>query len=244
VSEAELAYHRQDYAAAEAGYRTAWERLGCHSPLSYNLALSALARDDDAAAIGWLREALRHAPLERRYRALLGQVQRRAGLHTQHRPPPFVPPAAPFYASLLLGGAAIAVAGCHPIGRRALRRLRPRPPTRRQRAQRPDAARANPGSARHGPLLAALVMAAGLTAGLAAAAGGDQARPIAVVGDTELRKIPRADAAPWIPLPAGTTLEVRGAHRDHLLVRTGYGLDAWVSRRAVLDVGSTTVRGR
>ena len=96
----------------------------------------------------------------------------------------------------------------------------------------------------------ALLTAAGATGGLLAAAGVDQARDIVVVGDTELRRIPRHGAAPWVPLPAGTTLEVRGVHRDHLLVRTAYGLDAWVSRAAVLDVGppppmaSPNARGR
>ena len=224
AAEAERAYLRRDYAAAEAGYRGVREQLGCHPGPSYNLALAALGRGDDAGAIGWLREALRHAPLEWRYRALLRQVERRAGLDTQHRPTPFVPPAVPFHALLLVAGCVVAVAGHQPAGERVLRWLR------RRDTQR---------------LLVVLVAATVLVAALFGMAVVDQDRTIVVVGDSELRRIPRRDAAPWVPLPAGTTLEVRGEHGEHLQVRTGYGLDAWVSRGAVRDVGSRpSVRDR
>ena len=230
AAEAERAYLRHDYAAAEAGYRGVRELTGCHPAPSYNLALAALGRGDDAGAIGWLREALRRAPLERRYRALLRQVEGRAGLDRQHRPVPFVPPVVPFHALLLVAGCVVAVAGHHPAGERALRRLRHRLPVRMHGDERPGAQ----------PLLAGLVAAAVLVAAVLAMAVVDQARTVVVVGDSELRRIPRRDAAPWMALPAGTTLEVRGEHGEHLLVRTGYGLDAWVSRRAVLDVADPT----
>ena len=229
AAEAERAYLRHDYSAAEAGYRGAREQLGCDPAPSYNLALAALGRGDDAGAIGWLREALRRAPLERRYRALLRQVERRGGLDTQHRPVPFVPPVLPFHALLLVAGCVVAVAGHQPAGERLLRRLlRGLPASPRRRTQ---------------PLLAVLVAVAVLVAGVLGMAVLDQARTIVVVGDSELRRIPRTDAAPWMALPAGTTLEVRGEHGEHLLVRTGYGLDAWISRGAVRDVGSN-VRDR
>ena len=235
AAEAERAYLRHDHAAAAAGYRGVREQLGCHPAPSYNLALAALGRGDDAGAVGWLREALRRAPLERRYRALLRQVERRAGLDTQHRPMPFVPPAMPFHALLLVAGCVVAAAGHHPAGKRALRRLRRRLPAplraEERRAARPPASLAR----RTLPLLAA---AAVLLVGVLGMALADQARTIVVVGDSELRRIPRRDAAPWTALPAGTTLEVRGEHGEHLLVRTGYGLDAWISRSAVRAVGS------
>ena len=220
AAEAERAYLRHDYAVAEAGYRDLREQLGCHPAPSYNLALAALGRGDDADAIGWLREALRRAPLERRYRALLRQVERRAGLETQHRPMPFVPPVVPFHALLLVAGCVVAVAGHHPAGERVLRRLRSGVPARMQAEERREAR----------PRLAVLLAAAVLFAGVLGMAVVDQARTIVVVGDTELRRIPHRDAVPWLALPAGTTLEVRGEHGEHLLVRTGYGLDAWVSR--------------
>ena len=229
AAEAERAYLRHDYAAAEANYRAVREQLGCHPAPSYNLALAALGRGDAAGAIGWLREALRRAPLERRYRALLRQVERRAGLDTQHRPMPFVPPVMPFQALLLVAGCGVAVAGHQPAGERVLRRLR-RLPARVQDGERREA--------RAQPLLAALPAAAVLAAVVFGMAVADQARTVVVVGDSELRRIPRRDAAPWMVLPAGTTLEVRGQHDEHLLVRTGDGLDAWVSHEAVRDVGS------
>ena len=229
AAEAERAYLRHDYAAAEAGYREVREQLGCHPAPSYNLALTALGRGDDAGAIGWLREALRRAPLDRRYRAQLRQVERRAGLDTQHRPMPFVPPVVPFDALLLVTGCVVAVAARHSAGERVLRRLR-RLPVRMRDGERREA--------RPRPLLAVLVAAALLVGGVFGISVVDQARTVVVVGDAQLRRIPRRDAAPWLALPAGTTLEVRGAHGEHLLVRTGYGLDAWVSRAAVWEVGS------
>ena len=238
AGEAERAYLRHDYAAAEAGYRAAWEQLGCHPALSYNLALTALGRGDDAGAVGWLRETLRRAPLDRRYRALLKQVERRAGLHTQHRPPPFAPPAVPFHALLLLAGCVVAVAAHHPAGRHALRGRHRRLAARAPREEGREAPRTSSLPNRTQPLLALLAVAASLAAMVLGTAVAVQARDIIVVGDTELRRIPHPDAAPWIPLPAGTTLEVRGQHREHLLVRTGYGLDAWVSREAVQDAGA------
>ena len=229
---------RHDYAAAEAGYRAAWEQLGCHPALSYNLALTALGRGDDSGAVGWLRETLRRAPLDRRYRALLKQVERRAGLHTQHRPSPFAPPAVPFHALLLLAGCVVAGAAHHPAGRQALRGLHRRLAARAPREEGREAPRTSSLPNRTQPLLALLAVAASLAAMVLGTAVAVQARDIIVVGDTELRRIPHPDAAPWIPLPAGTTLEVRGQHREHLLVRTGYGLDAWVSREAVQDAGA------
>ncbi len=236
---AERAYLRHDYAAAEAGYRAARDQLGCHPALiSYNLALAELGRGDAAGAVGWLREALRRAPLDRRYRVLLGQVERGAGLETQHRPAPFAPPAVPFHALLLVAGCVVAVAGHHPVGKRLLRRLRRRLPARMQGAERREAPPPASLPGRTGALLAVLLAAAVLVAAVFGLALVDQARTIVVVGDTELRRIPRRDAAPWMALPAGTTLEVRGEHGEHLLVRTGYGLDAWVSRGAVRDLGS------
>ena len=245
AAEAERAYLRHDYAAAEAGYRGVREQLGCHPASSYNVALAALGQGDDAGAIAWLRDALRRVPLERRYRALLRQVERRAGLETQHRPVPFAPPAVPFHALLLVAGCVVAVAGHQPAGKRVLRWLRRRLPGRMQdqepRETRPPASL--PGRARR--LLAVLVAAAVLTAVAFGMALADQARTIVVVGDSELRRIPLRAAAPWKALPAGTTLEVRGEHDAHLLVRTGYGLDAWVSRGAVREVDSRpSVRDR
>ena len=227
---AERAWLRHDYAAAEAGYRAVWEQLGCHPAPGYNLALAALGRGDDAGAIGWLREALRRAPLERRYHALLGQVERRAGLPAQHRPAPFAPPVVPFHALLLVAGCGVAVAGHHPAGERVLRRLRRRLPARIQGRERREARPPVSRPSRTQPLLAALVGTAVLVAAALGMALVDQARTIVVVGDAELRRIPHRNAAPWMALPAGTTLEVRGEHGEHLLVRTGDGLDAWVSR--------------
>lgn len=224
---AERAYLRHDYAAAEARYRGLREQLGCHPAPSYNLALTAIARGDDAGAIAWLREALRRAPLDRRYRALLRQVQRGAGLETQHRPMPFVPPVVPFHVLLLVTGGVVAVAARHPAGERVLRRLRRLPVRMRDGEHRVMR-----------PLLAVLAAAALLAGGVLGMAAADQARTVVVVGDSELRRIPRRDAAPWLALPAGTTLEVRGEHGGHLLVRTGYGLDAWVSRGAVREGGA------
>ena len=238
AAEAERAYLRHDYAAADAGYREVRERLGCHPAPSYNLALAAVGRGDAAGAVGWLREALRRAPLDRRYHALLGQVEHRAGLDTQHRPTPFAPPEAPFHALLLVAGCVVAVAGHHPAGKRALGRLRRRLPARMQARERRAAPQPASLANRTQPLLAALVAAAVLLAIVFGMAVADQARTIVVVGDSELRRIPRRDAAPWLALPAGTTLEVRGQHGEHLLVRTGYGLDAWVKRGAVREVGS------
>lgn len=238
AAEAERAYLRHDHAAAEAGYREVREQLGCHPAPSYNLALAALGRGDDAGAIGWLREALRLAPLERRHRALLRQVERRAGLDTQHRPAPFAPPEVPFRALLLLAGCVVAVAGHHPAGKRLLRLLRRRLPARMQGEERHLARPPDSRPSRGQPLLAALAAAAVLVAAVFGMAVVDRARTIVVVADAELRRIPHRAATPWMALPAGTTLVVRGEHGEHLLVRTGYGLDAWVSREAVRDVGS------
>ena len=235
---AERSWLRHDYAAAEAGYRAVWEQLGCHPALGYNLALAALGRADDAGAIAWLREALRRAPLERRYRTLLGQVERRAGLHAQHRPAPFAPPVVPFHALLLVAGCGVAVAGHHPTGERVLRRLRRHLPARTRGGERREARPPSSLPGRTQPLLTALVGTAVLVAAALGMALVDQARTIVVVDDSELHRIPHRDAAPWMALPAGTTLEVRGGHGEHLLVRTGHGLDAWVSRGAVRDVGS------
>ena len=237
AAEAERAYARHHYAAAEAGYRAARDQLGCHPAPRYNLALTALGRGDDASAVGWLREALRRAPLDRRYRALLGQVERGAGLHTQHRPAPFAPPAVPFHALLLVVGCVVAVARHHPAGERVIGWLRRRLPAPMQAKERPEARPAASLASRTQPLLAVLVAVAVLFAVVLGMAVFDQARTIVVVGDSELRRIPRRAAGPWVELPAGTTLEVRGEHDEYLLVRTGYGLDAWVSRGAVRDVG-------
>ena len=238
AAEAERAYLRHDYAAAEAGYREVREQLGCHPAPSYNLALAAVGRGDAAGAVGWLREALRRAPLDRRYHALLAQVEHRAGLDTQHRPMPFAPPEAPFHALLLVAGCVVAGAGHHPAGKRALGRLRRRLPARMRDQERRAAPQPASLANRTQPLLAVLVAAAVLLAVVFGMAVADQARTIVVVGDSELRRIPRREAAPWMALPAGTTLEVRGQHGEHLLVRTGYGLDAWVNRGAVREVDS------
>ena len=238
LEDADRAYEERDYAVAQAGYETAWRQLGCSPPLSYNLAVSALGRGATSAAIGWLREAIRGAPLDRRYRTLLGDVERRAGLVTQHRPPPFLPPAIPFHAVLLLGGALLTVGCYHAIPRHAMDRRAARATDRGRAGGQPRGSQGRVGSRRSAPLSVAVVAASVVALALLAAAGIDQRRHIVVVGSTELRRIPRADASPWIPLDAGVTLEVRGAHRDHLLVRTAYGLDAWVNTAAVVGAGS------
>ena len=234
LARAEHAFQSRDYGAARTAYTAVLDRLHCLAAVRYNLARTEQARGDLAAAIAVLRAATRTAtpnpaavltallgpdrgraaPLGLHYRRLLVEMETAAGLETQHRAPPFLPPALLFSGLLVAANAAglAAWAAARPGGRAAL---------------------------------VAVLRWGGVTgvalALLLTAAAIDLTRELVVVRATDLRRIPVAAAAPWVALPAGTTLQVRGAHQDHLLVRTAYGLDAWVNRAAVVAVSA---RGR
>ena len=212
LAHAAQAYQREDYAAAGAAFAAVQRRFDCFAGVSYNRALAERALGDDAAAIAAVRAAVRAAPLTGAYRNLLGELESAAGLDTQHRPPPFLPPALPFYGLLAVAnGAGLAawIAARNPAGRARVK-----------------------GTlwlgAAGGACMALLLAGATL----------DRSRELVVARATELRRIPVVAALPWVPLTPGSTLEVRGAHRDHLLVRTAYGLDAWVDRAAVVEINA------
>jgi len=74
------------------------------------------------------------------------------------------------------------------------------------------------------------------SAGFALASVRASRMPVAIVGPETavLRRIPDADADAWLRLEGGTAVQVLVRHRDFQLVRTGYGVEGWLSGEAVV----------
>ena len=56
----------------------------------------------------------------------------------------------------------------------------------------------------------------------------EENKTIKVFESSQLKKIPLNAAKEWIPIPDGTTLQIKGEYNNFFLVQTSYGLDAWV----------------
>jgi hypothetical protein len=56
------------------------------------------------------------------------------------------------------------------------------------------------------------------------------------VNSEPLRKIPGPLATDWIQLPAGSAVTVTAIEGDDSLVRTGYGLEGWLSNSSLILV--------
>ncbi len=77
--------------------------------------------------------------------------------------------------------------------------------------------------------------------GLAAYSARAAATPVAVVGPESgvLRRIPDDGADPWLRLDPGTAVRVLVRHQDYQLVRTGYGVEGWLSSDAIIGTIGT-----
>jgi hypothetical protein len=49
-----------------------------------------------------------------------------------------------------------------------------------------------------------------------------------------LRKIPLPNSSEWLQLPAGTSVDVRGASGNFILTRTGFGVEGWMEADRML----------
>ena len=212
VEEAERAARRGEPAAALRLYERVEEVLPDSAALQWNLAGLQRRAGRTAEAVHHLRRALRLDPLDRAARRELQELERAAGLTAQVAPEVPLPPDAPFTAFLVLGNLAAAAAVLF----------------RRRNSHGAPAA----GALALAVLLALLSLVAlggliGLRLGEGRLAG------VAAAGGS-LSRIPEPGALESTPLPAGTTLRLRGGVSGYWLAETGLGLRGWIPRGRVL----------
>ncbi len=175
----------------------------------YNSALALYNHDAVPEAVYRLRRALRANPRAVEIGKALAYFEAELGLEQQPEPPRLPHPDVFVVAALVLANVLCALAVF------ARRRIR--------------------GAA----VVIISVLAVVLTlasAGFAVASVRVSRMPVAVVGPEAavLRRIPDADADAWLRLEGGTAVQVLVRHRDFQLVRTGYGVEGWLSGEAVI----------
>ncbi len=207
AAEAERAFEQGDLPAALRLYGQVEQVLPDSAALQRNLAVVYRAAGRPAEAVHRLRRALRLNPLDRPARRELQDLEREAELAAQAPPGVPVPPEWPFIAFLVLANLT-AVAAL--LSRR----------------------RGSPGLLALALLLAFLSLAAmGAFVGLCAV----ENRPAGVAAaGAALSQVPEPGAVERTPLPAGTSLRIRGAIRGYWLVETGLGVRGWIAREKVL----------
>jgi tetratricopeptide (TPR) repeat protein len=201
-------YEEEEYDKARAQFQEGLNQDPENPALHYNLALCYYKLDDPGKGIHHLRTALYYAPMEQKIRMTLETIQSELGLDQQ------VPPVLPVHPDLFFFlliffinlAALIAIWGLFRLG----------------------------------SIKIIIIIMFGLFT-IGAAIGllytiGNRSRVNGVVGieASEMKRIPRQDAAFWLDLPEGLTLRVLGSSGDFYLVVTSYGLKGWVDRDQII----------
>ncbi len=199
------AYERGGFADAVTFFIQAASALPENPGAHYNLGISYAALRDVPRAVFHLRRAVVIRPGSALFRETLADTENELGLTRQSAVPRLHPDY--FFLFLVL---TVNLAGCLPLAVK-----------------------------RRGPLFIAGILLSLLAvlsaAGLLYSAAERNARwGVVSKENAVLRKIPLPNSSEWLQLPAGTSVDVRGASGNFILTRTGFGVEGWMEADRML----------
>ncbi|MFW6328638.1 MAG: tetratricopeptide repeat protein [Alkalispirochaetaceae bacterium] len=179
--------------------------------LYYNLGVSAYYAGSVSETVYGLREAVRRLPGRGEYRELLMEVEEERGLSSQAELPRFVDPEAALIALLVFFNFGLPLVVLVPVA---------------AKGQRVIAV----------SLFAILLLLGSLTF-LQAVRIYEAGRGVVRVEEAHLRRIPEPDADTWLSLSEGTAVHLDLRHQEFILVRTGLGVQGWLSADQLIEAG-------
>lgn len=202
------AYNEGRYADAAAGFEAALLQRPESPGLLYNAALALYQQGETPEALYRLRCALRANPTAAGIGEALSRIESELGLEQQPEPPRLPHPDIFVISALVLVNLLCILVVMSK-------------------------------NLRAGPVVIIVVFGVLLTAasiGFAVYSARASSMPVAVVGPDSgvLRRIPDSGADAWLRLEPGTAVKVLVRHLDFQLVRTGYGVEGWLSGDAVI----------
>ena len=199
LEKAEISYQNGDYVMASESFYSAKLIQKCDSAISYNIAASQLAAGNKSAAMAWLRQAIQESPNNNNYRRELSELEKLMKVESNHAPAFFLSKSVFFYSTIVFFHILIGFSLV--------------PKQRRYKSLF---------------FTGILFFLIGTSVILFSHTVYEENKTIKVFESSQLRKIPLKAAKEWIPIPDGTTLQIKGEYNNFFLVQTSYGLDAWV----------------
>ncbi len=208
VQEAQRRFLQGDYRSSMELYRKAEELLPCNPALEYNLGVVSHHLQQRGQAIHYLRRSLGERPGDPQVRSALKRLEALYGLQSQLPAPLPVDPDLVYLLFLVLANASLVMAALV---------------VRVKRVQ----------------FLISLVLLAIAALGsliffVERLSAGSRSVAVVIPEQAELLRVPEEDSRPWLGLPSGTSLEIRGETSGYYLVQTASKLKGWVHRDAVL----------